>query len=235
MSNICIIPARGKSKRIKNKNIRKFNDLPMISFAIKAALESNLFEHIVVSTDNNEIIKIAKEFNAEVPFTRPDDLSDDFTDTQSVINHSIGECENLGWNFNFVCCIYPCVPLIKTKDIRNSFDILKSSKDFFVFPISEISSNPLRSLGIKKNGELFSLFPDHEKMRSQDLKKGFFDTGQFYWGHKELWKTTKSIHSNAIGLIIPKWRAIDIDSEDDWIMAELLYNIHEKRGEIGKF
>ncbi len=230
MSNICIIPARGNSKRIKNKNIRKFNDIPMIAFAIKAALASNLFEHIIVSSDNNEIVKIAKEFNAEVPFIRPDHLSDDYTDTRSVISHSIFECENLGWNFNFVCCIYPCVPLISQKDIRKSFDILNYSKDLFVFPIVETSSKPQRSLGRRNNGNLFSIFPQFERSRTQDLTKGFFDAGQFYWAHKELWKTSKSIHNNAKGLIISKWRAIDIDYEDDWKMAELLYTIQKKRG-----
>ena len=235
MKNICIIPARGNSKRIKNKNIRLFNNKPMISFAIEAAFKSNLFDHIIVSTDNNEIAKIAEEFNAELPFIRPDNLSDDYTNTQSVIKHGIYQCENLSWDFNFVCCIYPCVPFINLSDLKTSFDIANCSKNSFVFPISEISSNPQRSLGIRQNVDIFSLFPDYEKMRTQDLKKGFFDAGQFYWGHKELWKTSKSIHNNAKGLIIPKWRAIDIDSEDDWIMAELMYNIQGKRGEIGKF
>ena len=230
MSNICVLPARGNSKRIKNKNIRKFNDIPMIAFAIKAATSSNLFEHIIVSTDNGEIIKIAKEFNAEVPFIRPGELSDDYTDTQSVIRHSICECENLGWKFDFVCCIYPCVPLIKTEDIRDSFDILNYSKDLFVFPVAETSSKPQRSLGRRKSGNLFSIFPEFEKSRTQDLTEGFFDAGQFYWAHKEFWKNSKSIHNNAKGLIISKWRAIDIDYEEDWKMAELLYTIQKKRG-----
>ncbi len=230
MSKICIIPARGNSKRIKNKNIRKFNDIPMIAFAIRAAFASDLFEHIIVSTDNYEIVKIAKEFNAEVPFIRPDHLSDDHTDTQSVIKHGIGECENLGWNFNFVCCIYPCVPLITTKDIRKSFEILDYSKNLFVFPIVETNSKPQRSLGRLKDGNLFSIFPEFENSRTQDLVNGFFDAGQFYWAHKDFWKKSKSIHNNAKGLIIPKWRAIDIDYEEDWKMAELLYTIQEKRG-----
>ena len=230
MSNICIIPARGNSKRIKKKNIRKFNDIPIIAFAIKAALSSNLFEHIIVSTDNNEIAKISKEFNAEVPFIRPEHLSDDYTDTQEVIRHSISECENLGWDFNFVCCIYPCVPLIHTRDLRDSFDILNYSKDLFVFPVVETNSKPQRALGRRKSGDLFSIFPEFERSRTQDLTDGFFDAGQFYWAHKEFWKKSKSIHNNAKGLIISKWRAIDIDYENDWKMAELLYTIQEKRG-----
>ena len=230
MSNICIVPARGNSKRIKNKNIRKFNDIPMIAFAIKAALDSNLFEHIIVSTDNYEIANTAKQYNAEVPFIRPDNLSDDYTDTRSVIIHGIDECENLGWDFNFVCCLYPCVPLINAKDIREGFNILNSSKDIFVFPIVEANSKPQRSLGRRKSGDLFSIFPEFERSRTQDLTEGFFDAGQFYWAHKEFWKKSKSIHNNAKGLIISKWRAIDIDYEEDWKMAELLYTIQEKRG-----
>ena len=116
---IAIIPARQGSKRIKNKNIKLFNNKPMISFAIEAAFKSNLFDHIIVSTDNNEIAKIAEEFNAELPFIRPDNLSDDHTNTQAVIKHGIYQCENLGWDFNFVCCIYPCVPLINSSDLKD--------------------------------------------------------------------------------------------------------------------
>ena len=232
MSNICIIPARGNSKRIKNKNIRIFDNKPIISFAIEAAFKSNLFDHVLVSTDSDKIAKIARDLKAEVPFLRPINLSDDFTDTLSVIKHSILECERFGWNFNFVCCLYPCVPFITKKDIIESLNLLNSSKDYFVFPIVESPSVPQRSLGIKKNDNLFSLFPEFESSRTQDLFKGYFDAGQFYWAHKDLWKESKSIHNNAKGLIIPKWRAIDIDYEDDWFMAELLYTIQKKRGEI---
>ena len=229
MSNICIIPARGKSKRIKNKNIRSFNDKPIISFAIEAAFKSNLFDHVLVSTDSEKIADIAREFEAEVPFLRPNNLSDDYTNTSSVIKHTIYECENLGWNFNFVCCLYPCVPFITKKDIVEGFDLLNYSKEFFVFPIVESASVPQRSLGIKNNGNLFSIFPEFESSRTQDLVKGYFDAGQYYWANKNLWKESKSIHNNAKGLIIPKWRAIDIDYEDDWLMAELLYTIQKKR------
>ena len=231
MSNICIIPARGNSKRIKNKNIRLFNDKPMISFAIEVALASNLFEHIVVSTDNLKIKEISEKCGAEVPFIRPDYLSDDYSNTQSVICHGISECENFGWNFSFVCCIYPCVPLLRKKDIIKGFDLVNSSIDYFVFPISELNSNPQRSLELKKNDQVYSVFPNFEKERNQDLKKTFFDVGQFYWGHKELWKTSKSIHNYAKGMVMPKWRAVDIDTEEDWIMSELMYTILEKRGE----
>ena len=232
MNNICIIPARGNSKRIKNKNIKKFNNLPIISFAIKAATKTNLFDHIIVSTDSRNITSIAKEYGAEVPFKRPENLADDHTKTQPVINHAIEACENLGWNFDFVCCIYPCVPLINYKDIINSFNLLNSSENKFILPIAETLSNSHRALGIKKDNSIYSLFPDFEITRTQDLMKTFFDVGQFYWGHKYLWKTSNSIHNNSKGLIIPKWRALDIDNEEDWLMAELMYTILETRGKI---
>ena len=232
MRNICLIPARGNSKRITNKNIRAFNQKPVISFAINAAIKSNLFDHIFVSTDSYKIAEIAKEYGAEVPFKRPANLSDDFTNTQSVISHGIYKSEDLGFNFNYVCCIYPCAPFINPQDLKKSFEMIKRLEDKFIFPIAETSSNAQRSLGIKNNDNIYSIFPDFENHRTQDLDQTFFDAGQFYWGHKNLWKTAQSIYKNAKGYIIPKWRAIDIDNEEDWFMAELMYTNLEKRGEI---
>ena len=191
----------------------------MIAFAIKAALASNLFEHIIVSTDNYEIANIAKQYNAEVPFMRPDNLSDDYTDTRSVISHGIDECENLGWDFNFVCCIYPCVPLIKTEDIREGFNILNSSKDIFVFPIAEANAKPQRSLGRRKSGDLFSIFPEFERSRTQDLTEGFFDAGQFYWATKNKWLKSKNLFDGFLPFEINQSRFCDINNIEDWKSA----------------
>ena len=132
-------------------------------------------------------------------------------------------------NFNFVCCLYPCVPLLTSSDLEKSFEILNSFEDKFIFPIAETSSNAHRSLGIKDNGSLYTIFAGFENQRTQDLDKTFFDVGQFYWGHKSIWKTAQSIYKNAKGYIIPKWRAIDIDNEEDWFIAELMYTTLEMR------
>ena len=232
MKKICIIPARGNSKRIKNKNIRLFNQKPIISFAINAAKNSNLFDHILVSTDSPKIAETAKEYGAEIPFIRPINLSDDYTSTQSVINHGISQCENLGMDFSYVCCIYPCVPLLNPNDLEKSFHILDIFKDKFIFPVAETSSNAYRSLGIKENGSIYTLFSDFENHRTQDLEKTFFDVGMFYWGHKNTWKSGQHFYKKSKGYIIPKWKAIDIDNEEDWLLAELMYTNLERRNKI---
>ena len=232
MKNICIIPARGNSKRIKNKNIRSFNQKPIISFAINVAKRSNLFDHILVSTESSKIAEIAKEHGAEIPFIRPINLSDDYTSTQSVINHAISQCENLGMDFNYVCCIYPCVPLLNPNDLEKSFEIINDLEDKFIFPVAETPSNSYRSLGMKENESIYPLFSNFENLRTQDLEKTFFDVGQFYWGHKSIWKKAESIYKNSKGYIIPKWKAIDIDNEEDWFLAELMYTNLERRNKI---
>ena len=200
MKKICIIPARGNSKRIKNKNIRLFNQKPIISFAINAAKNSNLFDHILVSTDSPKIAETMKEYGAEIPFIRPINLSDDYTSTQSVINHGISQCENLGMDFSYVCCIYPCVPLLNPNDLEKSFHILDIFKDKFIFPVAETSSNAYRSLGIKENGSIYTLFSDFENHRTQDLEKTFLMLACFIGDIK--------IHGKVANIFIKNQRGI---------------------------
>ena len=135
--NIAVIPARGGSKRIPRKNIRLFNGQPMIAWSIQAARDSGLFDHIVISTDDREIAKIAQAFGAEVPFLRPSSLADDVTPTVPVIAHAVSACAEMGWAADHVCCLYPCAPFIQAEDLLAGLELLKKTKAEYVYPVAE--------------------------------------------------------------------------------------------------
>jgi pseudaminic acid cytidylyltransferase len=222
--NIAIIPARGGSKRIPRKNIKNFFGKPMIAYAILAAKQANIFDHIIVSTDDEEILEIAKKWGAETPFVRDKELSDDYTPTVPVIYDAIKKCEVIGWNINMACCIYPCNPLLKANDIRESLNnLLKEPSANYCFPVAEFPSPIQRALRCDSRSKLSALQPEHELTRTQDLEKSYYDAGQFYWGSKESWASQPKIHTNSIGYIIPNHRVIDIDNLDDWKRAELIF------------
>ena len=223
--NIAIIPARGGSKRIPRKNIKDFCGKPMIAYAIEAAQKSGLFERVLVSTDDREIAEIAQRWGAEIPFQRPSELADDHTPTVPVISHAIRECEGIGWRIDRVCCIYPCVPFIQVADLRSALNLLESCAAEYSFPVTRFATAIQRALKQDQDGKLSPVYPDFELLRSQDIEPAYHDAGQFYWGSKKAWLTVNSIHSNAIGLTIPQWRAVDIDNLDDWHWAEVLHRI----------
>ncbi|MCZ2207794.1 pseudaminic acid cytidylyltransferase [Cylindrospermopsis raciborskii] len=223
--NIAIIPARGGSKRIPRKNIKAFCGKPMIAYAIEAAQESGLFEHILVSTDDGEIDEISRKWDAEVPFKRPAELADDHTPTVPVIAHAIRECEGLGWQIGRVCCIYPCVPFIQVADVRSALNLLESCDAKYSFPVTQFPAAIQRALKQDQDGKLSPIYPECELIRSQDIEPAYHDAGQFYWASKKAWLTVNSIYSNAIGLTIPQWRVVDIDNLDDWHRAEILHKI----------
>ncbi|MBI5329738.1 MAG: pseudaminic acid cytidylyltransferase [Betaproteobacteria bacterium] len=221
--NIAIIPARGGSKRIPRKNIKEFCGKPMIAYAINAAIESRLFGHIIVSTDDNETCNIATAWGAEVPFTRPNELADDHTTTVPVIAHAIEACKKLGWQFDYVCCIYPGVPLIQIDDIIGSLELLMKVNCGYCFPITEHPSKIQRALRLLSNNRVQPFHPEFETTRTQDLESAYYDAGQFYWGKTNTWLTKKHIHNNGIGYAIPNWRVVDIDTNEDWQHAERIF------------
>jgi pseudaminic acid cytidylyltransferase len=221
--NIAIIPARGGSKRIPRKNIKEFCGKPMIAYAISAAKNSGLFEHVVVSTDNEEIAQIAREWGAETPFSRPAELANDFTATVPVIAHGIEACRTLGWMFDQVCCIYPGVPFIQVDDLKGALGRLASSNADYCFPVTEYPSAIQRALSLLGNGGVQPFFPQFEISRTQDLEQAYYDAGQFYWGKVEAWLKNPKIHSSGLGYLIPSWRVVDIDTFEDWQRAELIY------------
>ena len=219
---IAVIPARSGSKRIPRKNVKLFLGKPMISYAISAAIGSGLFNHVIVSTDDDDIAEVAIALGAEVPFLRPASLSDDFTVTVSVIEHAITKCLDIGWVFDFVCCIYPCVPLLQTTDLQRSFQIFLESDAKFCYPVVEFESPIQRALLMDDSGRLSFLNPKDELTRTQDLVTTFHDAGQFYWGSTDSWLSETRMHSNAVGYPIPTWRTTDIDTFNDWKRAEIL-------------
>ncbi len=221
--NVAIIPARGGSKRIPRKNIKIFSGKPMISYAINIAIKSKLFDSVIVSTDDEEVKKISLKYGALVPFKRPKKLSDDFALTASVISHAIKKCDKIGFLFANVCCIYPSVPFLTIDDIIRGYALYQKNIDKFCFPVARHSSSILRSLKLDEKNYITPFFSKNVVTRTQDLDKSFYDTGQFYWGHKKTWSNKKNIHGNAVGFTLPSWRAIDIDDIDDWEKAEVLY------------
>lgn len=223
MKPLAIIPARGGSKRIPRKNVRTFGGKPMIAYAIEAALQSELFEKVVVTTDDAEIASISRELGAITPFVRPPELSDDHTPTVPVIAHALEACDSHNLHADTACCIYPCVPFIKVDDLKASLDLFMESGADYCFPITEFPSAIQRGLRRGPSGAMSPFHPEHELTRTQDLEPAYFDVGQFYWGRRDAWLLNPRIHRSGVGLPIPSWRAIDIDTPEDWSRAERLY------------
>jgi len=195
----------------------------MIAYAITAAKQSGLFEHVIVSSDDAEIIVIARSWGAETPFVRPPELANDHAATVPVIAHAITACGALGWNVDYACCIYPGVPFIQSDDLKLARDLLGSSTTNYAFPVTEFPSAIQRALKRDERGLVTPFHPAYELTRTQDLEPAYHDAGQFYWGSKQAWLTNSRIHSGAVGLIIPNWRVVDIDLPDDWQRAELIH------------
>ena len=228
--SIAIIPARGGSKRIPRKNIKLFNERPIISYSIQIAKKSGLFSEVVVSTDDEEIKKISESYGAVVPFLRPKHISDDHTGTHEVIKHSVKKLISLDYSFDYACCIYPTAPFIETKDLMEGLKILKKGSYKSVFAASEFNYPIERSFFIKGKG-LKMFFPEKYDVRSQDLRRAFHDAGQFYWSRVEDWLgDAPKFDENCYPIIIPSWRVQDIDSIDDWKRAETIFEI--KKNEI---
>ena len=227
---IAVIPARGGSKRIPRKNIRLFNGRPMIAYVIEAARSSQIFDAIVVSSDDDEIQRVAREYGAQTPFERPPELADDHTATQPVICHAIEACQALGWRVQEVCCIYPCAPLLAATDLRQAMARLKDNPGRFVFPIIRFPSAIQRALRLRPQDRTEPMWPEFELTRSQDLEPAFYDAGQFYFGSSDSWKTKTRVHAEGVGLELPSWRAVDIDTIEDWERAEILFRLRNLNG-----
>ena len=220
---IAVIPARGGSKRIPRKNIKDFCGKPMIAWAINTAKESNLFDHIIVSTDDKEIAELARNCGAETPFVRPANLSNDLVPTVPVIAHAIKSCIDLGWAADFVCCIYPCTPFLQVSDLSEALELAKIRDVDFVYPVTEYAHPIQRAMRQLTNGKMQFYSEENELTRTQDMEKSYHDTGQFYWGKASAWLDQKKMHTDGLGLPIPNWRVVDIDSTDDWKRAELIF------------
>jgi len=222
--NIAIIPARGGSKRIPRKNIKPFYGVPVIAYAIKAAKESDIFDEVIVSTDDLEIAEVAKNFGAAVPWMRADNLSDDYATTISVMQDAVKKLGSDLKAVDNVCCIYPATPLLKPSFLSQSFDILESGDWNYVFSGLKTDVNLQRYFLLGNYNELEMLFPEYAETRTQDLRHTFCDAGQFYWGRKSSWEHKLPIFSSKSTILeLPNDTVVDIDTPKDWEYAEKLF------------
>ena len=222
--NIAIITARGGSKRIPKKNIRDFCGKPIIAFSISAAIESKLFSEVMVSTDSTEIAEIAVKCGASVPFLRSSENANDFAGTADVIAEVLSSYERTNKIFKQGCCIYPTAPLLSPSVLTAGLELFEKNNFDVVFPVLKYGYPIQRSLKMGVRNQVSMIWPENYSKRSQDLEPVFHDAGQFYWFRSEyILKHKKLFGDNIGGLLIDEMSAQDIDSESDWLLAELKY------------
>jgi pseudaminic acid cytidylyltransferase len=221
---LAVIPARGGSKRIPRKNIKPFCGRPMIAWSIDAARASGCFDHIAVSTDDEEIAAVAREAGAEVPFMRPAGLSDDHTATMPVIAHAIDWYADDNRPPAFACCIYATAPFLRAGDIRRGLETLRQSGSRFALSVTTFAAPIQRAFRITSGGRLQMFNPEAFATRSQDLEPAYHDAAQFYWGDADAWRSGKPIFSSeAAPVLLPRHRVQDIDTPEDWRTAEWMF------------
>jgi pseudaminic acid cytidylyltransferase len=231
MKTLCIIPARGGSKRIPKKNIKLFLGQPILKYSIDAAVQSKIFDEVMVSTDDDEIAEVAINIGATVPFKRSLESSGDYATTFEVILEVVNNySKKLNVNFDRICCIYPCAPFISSEKLINSYNLFVENKFDSVLPIVSFAFPIQRSLILDESGGINFSNPQFSLTRSQDLPKHYHDAGQFYWIDKVKCFENRSIITNNTGaIVVSELECQDIDNETDWKMAELKYLLKEKR------
>ena len=226
---VALIPARGGSKRIPRKNIRLFHGQPMIAWAIAAAKESKVFDRIIVSTDDDEIADVSREHGAEIPFIRPAKISGDVAITDEVLMHALDWLEEENTLPEFLCCIYPAVPFLKGNDIQKMFEIMNRVKACSVLAVTHYAHPIWRALQIEPSGRMKYEWPEHRSTRTQDFQEMLHDAGQCYWLDVLRYrKDIRLVGDDTYPYLLPRWRAQDIDTDDDWDMAERLFAAAEK-------
>ena len=222
--NIAVIPVRGGSKRIPRKNIREFWGKPIIAWPIEVAKQSELFDHILVSTDDEEIVNVAKSCGAEVPFIRPAKLSDDHAGIAEVMAHAVNWMQEQDWRPEAVCCIYPTSVFLIKDDLEKGLEALKTGDWQFTFSVTDFEYPIFRSFKAHPDGGVEMFFPEHFETRSQDLPVALHDAAQFYWGKLHAWLNhLKFFDRHSYPVKIPRWRIQDIDTDEDWKRAEFLF------------
>lgn len=222
MKNLCIIPARGGSKRIPRKNVKPFLGKPMLAYSIEAALKSGLFDEVMVSTDDDVIAEVARQYGAKVPFMRSAETAGDFATTADVLKEVINNYKKLGKEFDNFCCFYATAPLVRSKDVVAAFERLQHSVFTCVYPVVQFSYPIWRCLDLAEDGTMSRHWPEYENSRSQDLPKEYHDTGTFYW-----YKTKEWLAGNIKigGIEVSETTIQDIDTETDWQLAEMKYRL----------
>ena len=222
MSNLCIITARGGSKRIPRKNIKAFLGKPIIAYSIEAALASDLFDEVMVSTDDEEIAAVAREYGASVPFMRSAATANDYASTRDVLVEVLDEYEKRGKTFDFFSCVYPTAPFVTAEKLRATFAKLQESDADAVMPVIPFSYPPQRAYVIE-NGSLTFMYPEYKLSRSQDLQPIYHDCGQFYFYKTDIYRGLEQGTGKTLPLIMPEEETQDIDNFSDWDLAEIKY------------
>jgi pseudaminic acid cytidylyltransferase len=221
---LCVIPARGGSKRIPRKNIKEFFGKPMIAWSIEAAKKSECFDRIIVSTDDEEIATVSQKYGADVPFLRPKCLADDYAGTTPVIAHAIKWQNEHGEETSEACCLYATAPFVHVGDLQKGLALLVETKSDYAFSVTSYSFPIQRAVRITKDNRVEMFQPEYFNSRSQDLEQAWHDAGQFYWGRSESWLSEKKIFREfSIPIPIPRYRVQDIDTQEDWDRAVLLF------------
>lgn len=223
---LAVIPARGGSKRIPRKNIKPFCGKPMIAWSIEAALASGCFDHIIVSTDNAEIADVARAYGAEVPFMRPSELSDDHTGTIPVVAHAVAWMAQQVGPVELACCLYATAPFVQAQDLRQGLEVLQKSGAQYAFTVAHFASPIQRAFRITDHERIEMFNAVQFNTRSQDLEEAYHDAGQFYWGRAHAWLAATPLFSHvSTPIVLPRFRVQDIDTQDDWIRAEMMFEI----------
>ena len=226
---LCVIPARGGSKRIPYKNIKSFCGQPMISYSIQAALESKCFDQVIVSTDDTKIAEVSKSFGAIVPFIRPDELANDYTATIPVIKHAIEWFDAQGQNASEVCCLYATAPFVTADIIKKVYNQMQHTQADYCFTVTSFAFPIQRALKIIEKNRIEMFYPENLETRSQDLEESYHDAGQLYWGKAESFRHQKPLLSKGTSpYILPRYLVQDIDTPEDWERAELMYQLLKK-------
>ena len=226
--NVAIIPARGGSKRIPRKNIKEFFGKPLIAYSIQTALQSGLFDEVIVSTDDEEIAQVARKYGALTPFVRPKELSDDFTGSGAVVAHALKYLQENGYEIDFLCTIYATAPFLEEKYLRLGLEKLKNSSAKYAFSCTSMPFPIQRTFKITQDERCEMFERENFSKRSQDLEMAYQDAGQFYWNNLAV-KSDEIMFANAsIPIVLPRYLVQDIDDEEDWARAQVMYEVLQK-------
>lgn len=229
MKNLCIIPARSGSKRIPRKNIKLFMGKPIMAYSIEAALESRIFDEVMVSTDSEEFAAVAKKFGAEVPFLRSERTSNDFSITAEVVDEVLAKYKEEGKVFDVICCLYSTAPFVTPEHLLSAYELLGDTVDAS-FSVVEYSFPIQRSHRIDKEGYINMIHPEYYKARSQDLEKTYHDAGQFYFAKTSAFKNEQTFWcKRTVPIILSELEVQDLDNETDWKIAEIKYKLLNKK------
>ena len=232
MKALAIITARGGSKRIPRKNIKEFCSKPIIAYSIKAAIDSGVFDEVMISTEDEEIARISERYGAKIPFFRSEKTASDYATTTDVLMEVLDEYEKRDMHYDMACCIYPTAPFITAGRLREAVETLKESEADTLIPVVGFSYPPQRALVIE-DGRLVFKYPEYLVARSQDLEKHYHDAGQFYVFKTKAFKETGNLmKGNIVPMVLDEMEVQDIDTEQDWELAQVKYKLLHPQNNI---